>query len=1654
MKRLSVFCFLILSLFLLLPTAARAGSKFYLTIDRSFAPNEKPKIRLDFLDLKEPLQLRVLKPKNIDGFLEGQLNLSRAYEEPRSQINAGHYFTKGVNKISSPLFELRSLLSPNFRNGFGGDQFNHPLALRSSKELAGVPDEVTQGPPPNFEVVRQLFIDLQRGGEIPEGLYDWDDSYWSEKYNIRQIELEPLPDGVYLVQAVQGKEEGQALLQVSSLGVQVKQSSNQLLFRVIDRTLAPVVGAEIAIRDSRGSWRVLPQKTNVDGDCLYESSEGPLDGRLVSKILAPGERFALVETDFLPATNQDNSVFVLTDRPIFKPGETFYFKGMLRHTEAGALKIPLPLPAETQVVLESSDSSYRSAAMVLPLTPFGTFSGAVALSPVQPPGLYRLVAQINSSPYAGELRVRDYIKPTFYLELLERDPTITPGQEFHLKVRARRYAGGVPRDGRYEVFIYRKRFEAPQFVADAGGDLAACSDYVGEVRSAASLAQPQRLYSSVEARAQTDGTSSSGNSWESAPGFNQDGEANITVTVPEVKTGPAAVDSNVEWTYSIVVRAMDSTGAFSNLSENIYRTRSEVVAAVATVETVVDPTAKDVSFVVRASYPDGKAAPRVSGELTVQLLAPSAALSVPSTLASQQFVTAEDGLAKLVLTKPSQPGKIVARATLLKIDNRELTPPAISAEAVAVLPGSKHEAVTNGEALQLFTNGTLLSPGERRAVFVALPKNWGSNEQGRIWQTVAGEKIFSHDTATVNGRGVWLDVEAKPEFGSGFYYTVGVPVQPGKLVEETVGFRIVPKDKRLSIAIQPEPGDAEPLRPYKLAFQVNDSAGNPASDVELAVSVVDRAVYAVQPEFRPEISEFFYPLPRLNVATFNSDELQGYGYADEIKHPNFSLTALKSSIKPQKRAMRDTAGWFPHVVTDAQGRAQVTLDMPANITEWLVTAVALDANGRMGEGIGRFNSSADIVVEPRTPQFLREGDLVQGNLVVENKTDSAQQLGVEVLATGGLQLANSDVSPQLVLPANKEALLPFTLTGASITDQGSTGVTIGTLELRTTATTATNNLRVGGPQQFDIKIAPNSLRLPFQGFFNPQDGVISFPELAQEIVPRDVRIFVSKGVTGAVLALSSRLVSYPWGCTEQLVHTTIPNLILLDALQKGGVNEETLARLPDSLGLRDARAYAELGVQKLLRNQKSNGAFGLWSGDSNGSLPLSLMAASALKLAKEAGVKSAGLPLQNVRTYISSVSWENDGQAFDVESRPYRGMLLAYAAESESWGSLREKLAGYVQEILADKAARLDEIVFASRIMRGVKDAWWISEEFGDGNDSIIPKLTERLKSSLRKPNVSAMVFPVSALMDDVGFQYGNQSILAAALGELEELNSAGEPAHEFDPLIRSLLLKTRYVNFSTLDSASLVFALRGRIVREQKTANAATNIAADDSTAVPLLNSQPLTPVPGGYYLDPKDSPKNSQKNSSEKPVKSGSRLEQVPADAMVIITASADVPYNKIRSLSHGLAVSRTLFRIEAAGAVPLLPGSALKVGDTIISRVDVSRMGAERGYSPASRFVVVEDAIPSLTEVLDDDRTALADAKLIKESVDTWWSKVKQTLRYPDRTERVIEIRPGGTGSFYQVYQVRYRGDAALPPARAYDMYSTDIAGVSDAGALKVE
>jgi len=756
---------------------AWAGSPFYLTAERSFSNAEKPSIRLDYTVTDEPMLIRVLKADKLDDLLAGQFNISRSYEQPVSELNPGYYFAKGLNQAQSPLQLLRGMLNVDFRKSLKGSQFSGAIKKVTDQALAPVPQQILVAAPKGYSVVSETYLDLQRNGDAADDLGWWfGQSGWSEyRYKVRQVLLDPLPDGIYLLQAVQGKTEAQCLIQVSSLAVQIKQSSEQLLVRVMDRQLRAVADAQVSYRGGRGHWTKLPNSTDTAGELRFDNPDGILDGKLLVRVDAaaadPGAapRTALASTDFLPTQAKDDAVFIMTDRPIFKPGETFYYKGIVRRMQTGQLQIPSFESRRTGVSLIRADGNAAGLQAETVLSDFASFSGSFDLDSSQTPGLYRLLAEIDHKAYGGEFRIRDYIKPRFYLEWLEHSPQAVAGQPFKLRFRAKRYSGGVPQDVKFEVFLYRKKFEAPQFVVEAGAGLAAGSDYFGQIKSAAPLSQPQRLYSSIEERQAAELS----NPWESAAKLDDDGIGSFEFTMPASdKENP-----NQEWIYTLMVRARDVSGSNAILTDNLYATLSEAQAAVTFNKTITAVRDQDLQLFVQSSHADGQPAAKAGGIVDVILEQPG---SEKRHLIKLNFATDEHGRHRVQLPPLQSYGRLTAIARLESLDGRALRHPANSLPASLVIAGNGGEAVTDNPGLELYTPTTILSPGEKAKIFALLPKGWGENESGQLWETVAGARLFENNGLQAQGRSRWFEVTAKPEYGTGFYHTLTVPMAGGK----------------------------------------------------------------------------------------------------------------------------------------------------------------------------------------------------------------------------------------------------------------------------------------------------------------------------------------------------------------------------------------------------------------------------------------------------------------------------------------------------------------------------------------------------------------------------------------------------------------------------------------------------------------------------------------------------------------------------------------------------------------------------------------------------------------------------------------------------------------------------------------------------------
>src|SRR5262245_24736346 len=148
--------------------------------------------------------------------------------------------------------------------------------------------------------------------------------------------------------------------------------------------------------------------------------------------------------------------YIYTDRPIYRPNQKVYFKGILRRLgEAGyemldtrTLKIAIADPNGGEVLKKDFSMSPR-----------GTFSGEVEISGNAPLGSYSIVVKLNEAVAAtGYFAVEEYKKPEYKVKVTTPKPYVPVGEKTKFTVEAKYFFGEPVKNADLQYYIYRSRY--------------------------------------------------------------------------------------------------------------------------------------------------------------------------------------------------------------------------------------------------------------------------------------------------------------------------------------------------------------------------------------------------------------------------------------------------------------------------------------------------------------------------------------------------------------------------------------------------------------------------------------------------------------------------------------------------------------------------------------------------------------------------------------------------------------------------------------------------------------------------------------------------------------------------------------------------------------------------------------------------------------------------------------------------------------------------------------------------------------------------------------------------------------------------------------------------------------------------------------------
>ncbi|MGQ0504053.1 MAG: MG2 domain-containing protein [Myxococcaceae bacterium] len=1551
---------LLLLIATLLSTAGLA-KPLYLTVPRSFGTQEAPAVEVAFAE-NGPVELRVLKPNDVGAFLRAQSNLRRAYETPPTTRNPGRALSRGLNGMHEPGTFLLYAMDPKLRSTLAGGLPKHqPAPSKLAGHLQeGAPRLV--GVPKEMQLVRSQWLNLDLGGTDREfnvpGFEAWSSSGGFQE---RHVVLQPLPAGIYVVQLVQGRIEGQVLLVISDLTVQAKQTDGQLLVRVAGLDQKPREGAQAQLYTAKGPGAA--GKTNAQGEVFLDTQE--------PKLLATvqvGTDIAVVDTDFYSTLAVAADVFLYTDRPIYHPGDEVQFRGLARQPDSFLSRLFTPTKRNVTVKLIAETGT--PASIQATVDEFGSFSGSLKVPTGHDTGVVRVLAELDGQAHQAEARVQDYVKPTFYLELTPESETVVPGQTLKAKVRARRYAGGVPPNTRYEVFLYRSLLDSPTWVDDAGkGGAGSAVTYGSQSTTEGKLSVPERLYSSIAQRANVGDVGD--DPWASALTFDANGEAELSIDVPPLAPG----DEKLPYRYSLSVRARDDQKTFANASASFFLSKTEVMGSLRFSAKVVR-TGGEAMLSLRSTSLGGKPMPGMDGTIEFVLRAASGG---EKSLSRQPFKTDENAV-----LRTSAPTHSIG-TVLARVEFKDKKGQPWSGETRLLVVGDGPEPVVKVPSLTLEALDGVLEPGTTAQLVALFPDDWGPAQraEGSVWLTLSGAAIYSTQLLSVKGTTLIQPFEVERRFGSGVYASIAYATSSGRWEERTVSFRIIPSERTLSVSVTPLKSEAAPLSEQSIDLRVSNARGDGIS-AQVSVGVVDKAVYAVQGELRPRVLDFFYPVARHNVTSFYSNEFQGYGYGELLAKtlnglPHVRFAAVKPPTKEQKQEERDTAFWTANVVTDRDGHATVKFKLPSNQTLWIVTAVAADSSGRFGEGTAEFASRGKLNLVASVPQFLRAGDEATGSVRVARITEKAGKT-FEVKVTSPEALGQTQVAINVDLSSATEQVVPFALKAAR---PGSAEVSI--------------NVTGSGESLADrrrIPLQPSSFEETVQ-VSSAQGGELALPPLGDSQAQL-VELTLSPSTVDAALSNVRELLTYPYGCLEQLVSTTVPNVALYQTLEK--VN--ALGKLdPSSQALlAEARSRAVQGSQRILGLAVKGGGFTWFGGYNQPSVPLTLIALDGLTYSLE-----AGLVQRNEPALTESVSWLESQKELPAELEATRVYVLTRLGGAKQAAKVRA---------LLDHDDTLDVYSAALAVLS--------AEKAGILNEPGQQEKINRLVTQSRDQFFQLANFPPR----DAFWRYPLRRVgLTAVLGHAASLGEL-----DVDKARRRVLELLHEPRLSTFDRSTALLHSLWLIERDAKTLRA---------MAPPKVEGAgKLTFQPRGAGL------------TAVLPV--GARNIKVAAfDGVATLKAVLQTPSLSAKARSDGMSIARRYYLLSGNGKTLLDEGQGVMQGAELYVELTLNAEGDDR---VRSAYYVVEDAVPAGFVPLTEDKQyrgapynlPLAHESLKRRALDpekavfffeepAWWSDSPRTVGY--------------------VMRAQFAGKYLAPAATVSDMYALGRKGRSPAQTVAI-
>ncbi len=1106
--------------------------------------------------------------------------------------------------------------------------------------------------------------------------------------------------GLYYVRVTSdaaADRDNRMIFLATAVNLTIKHSWDEVLVWATDlRTGKPVAGLPIDLYD-QDTEPLASGRTDRDGVYRAAVSEKDGDAALVAVSESGGRIVAAASAEWtegidpwafnLPYSGyrQPRYAALYTDRPIYRTGQTIYYRGVVRDDDDAVYA----LPNVDEVFVTVRDPNYEEVLKTtLRVGDFGTVAGEIPLAPGARLGAYTIDMAVrrDDDPEAYDsiasvsFTVAAYRKPEFQVTVSTDQPDYANGETVKVTADAAYFFGGPVAGAavQWRLLTDDYFFNPP--------DVEGWWDWIDYDLT------EQRYYDAQgEVVREGEGT--------------LDADGKLTFEIP-ADLGEAPLSQ--VFTIDVEITDINHQAVAGRTSAVVHKGNVYVGLRPAR---YVSGRGEPAAFDVLAVDPDGRPVPGQSVDLAFQqrtwysvkekrengefywtsaytdtLVSEATVTTDDDGAATASFTPAEGGVHRLVAVARDAAGNEVRSATYAWITSGRFV----------------NWRQENNDRIALVADKKLYAVGDVAKVLVPAPF---AGAEALV--TVERGKLRDVRRVALPGNSETLEIPIRPDYTPNVYVSVvlvkGVgPDSP--LPQLKVGYtnlQVSTDTKILDIAIRPDRD--EPYRPrdtVRYAVDVTDHTGKPVR-AELSAALVDKAILSLAPDPSTSLVNAFYGQRMLGVGT-------GASLTEFADRLNQELAAEKKgggggpadAEGTVRRLFRDTAFWSPSVVTGADGKASLEVELPDNLTTWNLNLRGVTgADTLVGTGVNEIVSTRPVLVRPVVPRFFVVGDAAQIETVVNNASGAAVDVAVSLAATG---LGIADPAPQdLSIPDGGRAKVVWQVeVPATGLNPPTVPDAFGSVTVQMGAT--------GGGHTDSVE-----LQIPVYQFSEPQVVAtagevgtgetrvterIQLPERV-DTSQGDLSVRLAPSLAAASIATLEWLEPHPQECPGGAVSRLVPNVATLLALQKLDVAGDRRVALKAAL---DADVPETL--QKLYAWQNNDGGWA-WCGADRSNAWITAYALLGLQLARDAGfelgdetrARAADFLQQELNRAVDvEEGWDLDQRAFIVWVLARQDDVPASRAVT-----LYERRAGlklYARAFLALALAEIDAAGQKSRI--------------------------------------------------------------------------------------------------------------------------------------------------------------------------------------------------------------------------------------------------------------------------------------------------------------------------------------------------------------------